>query len=54
MVLPLDPQYTDGLVLHRLIVAPEEGKTSACYVRAFQVSNFANCHGPGLHVPETY
>jgi hypothetical protein len=54
MVLPLDPRYIDDLILNRLTVAPAEEKTSASYVGVFRVSNFANCHGPGRGVPETY
>lgn len=50
MLVPLDDKIIDSTILDDLSI----GQNHAAYIGVYRVSNFANCHGPGLGVPKTY
>lgn len=50
MLLPLDDQVLSSTILDGLSI----DQNHAAYIGVYRVSNFANCHGPGLGVPKTY
>jgi hypothetical protein len=54
MLLPLDPRYVDSSVLNDVLAGGYDDETYPAYVAVYRVSNFANCHGVGRGVPETF
>mmetsp|Transcript_12671 Transcript_12671/g.25315 ORF Transcript_12671/g.25315 Transcript_12671/m.25315 type:complete len:613 (-) Transcript_12671:314-2152(-) len=52
MLLPLNKEIMDETIIRDLTLGEED--STVAYVAVFRLSNFANCHGPGRGVPETF
>ncbi|KAL9187239.1 hypothetical protein ACHAXT_001342 [Thalassiosira profunda] len=50
MLLPLDDRVIDRAIISEL----SSVSADVAYVGVYRLSNFANCHGPGRGVPDTY